>query len=31
MTVPDGIAEIMQALDDGRFGDPYDSRYKNIP
>ena len=31
MTVPDGIAEIMQALDEGRFGDPYDPRYKNIP
>jgi nucleoside-diphosphate-sugar epimerase len=31
MTVPDGIGEIMQALDEGRFGDPYDPRYKNIP
>jgi len=31
MTVPDGIAEIIQALDQGRFGDPYDPRYKNIP
>ncbi len=31
MTVPDGIAEIMAALDEGRFGDPYDPRYKNIP
>jgi nucleoside-diphosphate-sugar epimerase len=31
MTVPGGIAEIMQALDEGRFGDPYDPRYKNIP
>ena len=31
MTVPDGIAEIIGALDEGRFGDPYDPRYKNIP
>lgn len=31
MTVPDGIAEIIAALDAGQFGDPYDPRYKNIP
>lgn len=31
MTVPDGIAEIIAALDAGAFGDPFDSRYKNIP
>jgi nucleoside-diphosphate-sugar epimerase len=31
MTVPDGIGEIITALDEGRFGDPYDPRYKNIP
>jgi nucleoside-diphosphate-sugar epimerase len=31
MTVPDGIAEIISALDEGQFGDPFDSRYKNIP
>ena len=31
MTVPDGIDEIIQALEAGRFGDPYDPRYKNIP
>jgi nucleoside-diphosphate-sugar epimerase len=31
MTVPDGIGEILGALDEGRFGDPYDPRYKNIP
>jgi nucleoside-diphosphate-sugar epimerase len=31
MTVPDGIAEIMQALEQGRFGDPYDPRYRNVP
>ncbi len=31
MTVPDGIAEIIAALDEGAFGDPFDGRYKNIP
>ncbi|HXB64355.1 MAG TPA: NAD(P)-dependent oxidoreductase [Solirubrobacteraceae bacterium] len=31
MTVPDGIAEVIAALDAGAFGDPYDTRYKNIP
>ena len=31
MTVPDGIAEIIAALDAGAFGDPFDARYKNIP
>jgi nucleoside-diphosphate-sugar epimerase len=31
MTVPDGIAEIIAALDAGAFGDPFDGRYKNIP
>jgi nucleoside-diphosphate-sugar epimerase len=31
MTVPDGIAEVLAALDAGAFGDPYDSRYKNVP
>jgi nucleoside-diphosphate-sugar epimerase len=31
MTVPDGIGEILQALDEQRFGDPFDPRYKNIP
>lgn len=31
MTVPDGIAEIIAALDAGTFGDPYDARYRNIP
>lgn len=31
MTVPDGIAEIIAALDAGQFGDPFDARYKNIP
>ena len=29
--VPDGIAEVIEALDAGRFGDPFDSRYRNIP
>jgi nucleoside-diphosphate-sugar epimerase len=31
MTVPDGIAEIITALDAKAFGDPFDGRYKNIP
>ena len=31
MTVPDGIAEIITALDAGTFGDPFDSRYRNVP
>jgi nucleoside-diphosphate-sugar epimerase len=31
MTVPDGIAEIVAALDARIFGDPFDARYKNIP
>jgi nucleoside-diphosphate-sugar epimerase len=31
MTVPDGIAEIIAALDAHAFGDPYDRRYKNVP
>jgi nucleoside-diphosphate-sugar epimerase len=31
MTVPDGIAEIAQALDRDAFGDPYAQRYRNIP
>jgi nucleoside-diphosphate-sugar epimerase len=31
MTVPDGIAEIIAALDAEAFGDPFDPRYKNIP
>jgi nucleoside-diphosphate-sugar epimerase len=30
MTVPDGIAEVAQALDEGRFADPFDRRYRNI-
>jgi nucleoside-diphosphate-sugar epimerase len=31
MTVPDGIAEIVAALDADAFGDPFDGRYKNVP
>jgi nucleoside-diphosphate-sugar epimerase len=31
MTVPDGIAEIIGALDVGAFGDPFDPRYRNTP
>jgi nucleoside-diphosphate-sugar epimerase len=29
-TVPDGVAEIVAALDNGRFGDPFASTYRNI-
>jgi nucleoside-diphosphate-sugar epimerase len=29
MTVPDGVAELLRALDAGEFGDPYDARYRN--
>jgi nucleoside-diphosphate-sugar epimerase len=31
MTVPDGIAEVLDALERSRFGDPFDGRYRNIP
>lgn len=31
MTVPDGISEVIAALDAGAFGDPFDRRYKNVP
>jgi nucleoside-diphosphate-sugar epimerase len=31
MTVPDGIAEVIAALDAEAFGDPFDGRYRNIP
>jgi nucleoside-diphosphate-sugar epimerase len=31
MTVPDGIAEVIGALDKKEFGDPFDGRYRNIP
>jgi len=31
MTVPDGIAEIIAALNAKQFGDPFDGRYRNIP
>ncbi len=30
-TVPDGIGELVAALDAGRFEDPWDGRYRNIP
>ena len=30
MTVPEGIAEILAALDGGRFGDPFDPRHRNV-
>lgn len=31
MTVPNGITELISALDEGRFGDPFDARYRNVP
>jgi nucleoside-diphosphate-sugar epimerase len=31
MTVPRGVEELVGALDDGRFDDPFDGRYRNIP
>src|SRR3954465_2061902 len=31
MTVPLGVEELMAALDDGRFPDAFDGRYRNIP
>jgi len=31
LTVPDGIAEVIDALEQDRFGDPFDGRYRNIP
>jgi nucleoside-diphosphate-sugar epimerase len=31
MTVPDGIAEVLDALESSRFGDPFDGHYRNIP
>ena len=31
MTVPDGIAEVLAALERGEFEDPWDGRYRNIP
>jgi nucleoside-diphosphate-sugar epimerase len=30
-TVPDGIGEVLQALDAGRFPDAFEARYRNIP
>jgi nucleoside-diphosphate-sugar epimerase len=31
MTVPDGIAELLDALEQSRFGDPFDAHYRNTP
>ncbi len=31
MTVPRGVEELLVALDEGRFEDPFDGRYRNIP
>ena len=30
MTVPDGVAEVLAALDAGAFEDPYDPRFRNV-
>ena len=30
-TVPDGVRETIAALEEGRFGDAFDGRYRNIP
>ena len=29
-TVPDGIGEVLEALDRGEFADPFDGRYRNV-
>jgi nucleoside-diphosphate-sugar epimerase len=29
MTIPDGVAELLRALDAGEFDDPFDARYRN--
>jgi nucleoside-diphosphate-sugar epimerase len=31
MTVPDGVGEVIGALEQDRFGDPFDGRYRNTP
>ena len=31
MTVPNGIAEVLDALGENRFEDPFDGRYRNTP
>jgi nucleoside-diphosphate-sugar epimerase len=31
MTVPDGIGEVAAGLDEQKFGDPWDGRWRNIP
>jgi nucleoside-diphosphate-sugar epimerase len=31
MTVPDGIAEVIAALEEKKFGDPFQGRYRNVP
>jgi len=30
-TVPDGIVELLSALEEGTFADPFDGQYRNIP
>jgi nucleoside-diphosphate-sugar epimerase len=31
MTVPDGVGEVIGALEESQFGDPFDGRYRNTP
>src|SRR3954454_10185461 len=31
LTVPDGIAEVARGLDEEKFGDPWDGRWRNTP
>jgi DNA-binding NarL/FixJ family response regulator len=31
MSVPRGIEELIAALDEGRFKDPFDARHRNVP
>jgi nucleoside-diphosphate-sugar epimerase len=31
MTVPAGVSELIEALDDGAFPEPFDARYRNTP
>jgi nucleoside-diphosphate-sugar epimerase len=31
MRVPDGVDEVIRALEEQRFGDPYDGRFSNTP
>jgi hypothetical protein len=31
MRVPDGVREVVQALDERAFADPFAARHRNIP